>query len=489
MAAACCGLALQPASADVAWDGGAGTNNWLDVLNWDSDAAPSDATTIGTGAAVIIDDNASTIGNLLLSNNSSLEVKTGGVIKMQDPTVNAGSVLTISGGTVTYRRLGNIAGTLVMTAGSLNSQTNANASQLTEADISGGTWNLNLSPTNSIQFGANGSSNVTLSGSGVINSMGIIIAGDTVARLGNFTITGGTLSALAFQQQRGTIDLSGGSFSTTGDFVWTDTRVTSNPDSINRIFQITGGTGTVNIGGDFKPSVDGISGQRRFVLTAQNSGVTQENISTMHVTGTDSAGGEVKASLQGGILLANAAQYTLISAGTLSATPTYTGSALYNGAADGNDYKITLNTALKQGDLTLSGDHSPQSAAFSLAMAGYVDLDLESLADPKLLVRLDADAGTGSLDDLTTFLAQSGYSGVMLDSFGDYDISFTIDSAYFSGDTMYFGWDFTDFASGAGLMGIQVSGVPEPSALWLLSAAGFSVLLWRRRGGSIRAIS
>jgi hypothetical protein len=189
--------------------------------------------------------------------------------------------------------------------------------------------------------------------------------------------------------------------------------------------------------------------------------------------------------LQGGILLAKPTTYTLIQAGTLEGSLTYVGTALFNGGVNGNNYEITRNGALDIGDLSLSELDSPVSLSFSLISTAYIDLNLEGVmaSEPSLLVRLDADAGSSTLEDLVLYLAQSGYNDVKIDSVGNYDISFTIAHSFLSGSSMYLGWDFTDFADGAGLSGVQITAtvVPEPGSVWLLGGSGLALLIWRRR--------
>ncbi len=335
-----------------------------------------------------------------------------------------------------------------------------------------------MTGTGDAAFSRYGATNISVSGGVVSHNGGTMVLGHTVSgRKTNITVTGGALSAKALDFLTGTINVSGGSFAIATNFVLQDS------GSQARTLKVTGGKGSVSIGGNMTYTA-GPTFKREFVLTADNAGLAQENISKITVVGTDSAGGDVDVNLEGGILLANPTEYTLISAGTLSATPNYTGTGLYTGAADGNNYKITLDSSLTQGDLTIVAESAPVSESFDLTAVGYLNTDFSAIlgANTSLRVRLDVGTGAGSMEDLVTYLSNSGYSDFALESVGDYDIAFTVSNDYLSDGMMYFGWDLTDFANGAGLMGVEVTAVPEPNAIWLLSAAGFSLLLWRRRG-------
>ncbi len=477
------GFTPRSAFAVASWDGGAGTNIWSDSDNWSADAVPnnSGAVTIDTGASVLLNSNANVNSSLTLSNNSSLEVTTGGTLDLGssgDPTINAGSVLTVSGGTVKYRRWGILRGTLNITGGQMISATNDSSGAMKLVNLSGGTYTIQSTNLNLGFHGSTSSeSTVNISGSGVMTAKTVNMGEASAGYTSDLNLSGGSFTATKINQANGKITVSGGSFSTTNNYSWVGLRAPA-----TQVFEVKGGAGTIDIGGNF--ATTGNAGIRSFVMTAQNSGLTQENISKINVAGTDSAGGDVDVSLEGGILLAHPTEYTLISAGTLSATPNYTGTDLYTGAADGNDYKITLDSSLTQGDLTLTAESAPVSESFDLTGVGYLNTDLSAIlgANTSLRVRLDVGTGTGSMEDLLTYLSNSGYSDFALESVGDYDIAFTVSNDYLSDGMMYFGWDLTDFANGAGLMGVEVTAVPEPNAIWLLSAAGLSLLLWRRRG-------
>ena len=125
--------------------------------------------------------------------------------------------------------------------------------------------------------------------------------------------------------------------------------------------------------------------------------------------------------------------------------------------------------------------------SFGPASVGYADINLTSVFDDNstLLVRVAVNAGSKTVDDLVAYLSASGYSQFLVDPEGDYDLSFTINNNFLSDNTMYFGWDFLGFDAGAGVTGLQVTAVPEPTVIWLFSAAGFSILLWRRRNRTL----
>ncbi|MFK7971152.1 MAG: T9SS type A sorting domain-containing protein [Bacteroidia bacterium] len=75
---------FQLHAATVTWDGGAGTNNWTDAMNWDTDALPTASDDADLNGATVI----------LSANTTVQRVYAGG---SSDLTVNSGVTLTITG--------------------------------------------------------------------------------------------------------------------------------------------------------------------------------------------------------------------------------------------------------------------------------------------------------------------------------------------------------------------------------------------------------
>ncbi|HID39163.1 MAG TPA: hypothetical protein EYP36_06585, partial [Calditrichaeota bacterium] len=87
-------------SAVVSWDGGAGTSNWNDALNWSNDQVPTSAdnVTIGTGYSVqLIDGNDGNCLDLTIQNGASLTIGSKTLTAASFITVDAGGSLYLSG--------------------------------------------------------------------------------------------------------------------------------------------------------------------------------------------------------------------------------------------------------------------------------------------------------------------------------------------------------------------------------------------------------
>lgn len=104
-------------SAQVTWDGGAGTNNWGDANNWNPNGVPgaTQSVTIGNGATVVLNTNATvaalivgggTSGSLTLGNNNTDRTLTvSGSITVQPGAQlvtagNGGNVLIVGGSVI-----------------------------------------------------------------------------------------------------------------------------------------------------------------------------------------------------------------------------------------------------------------------------------------------------------------------------------------------------------------------------------------------------
>jgi hypothetical protein len=114
-------IAAQGQAVVRTWDGGGGAgNNWTNELNWSDDLAPlafyGETALIDSGATAVVNSNLSTVlpdggfpGGLTVSNNSKLQVNTGGVIGvvtgpdvMGAANFTSGGSLTISGASASF---------------------------------------------------------------------------------------------------------------------------------------------------------------------------------------------------------------------------------------------------------------------------------------------------------------------------------------------------------------------------------------------------
>ncbi|MCP4876393.1 MAG: filamentous hemagglutinin N-terminal domain-containing protein, partial [Gammaproteobacteria bacterium] len=93
-------LNLTVAAAAFFWDGGGALNNWFDPLNWSLDILPNPGTDVVlvNGDNVIFDGGAVTIASLTLNIGSSLNLTTGTLTNTGILTINAGASMAVSGG-------------------------------------------------------------------------------------------------------------------------------------------------------------------------------------------------------------------------------------------------------------------------------------------------------------------------------------------------------------------------------------------------------
>jgi len=111
----------QLTSTIKTWDGGAGTTNWGDALNWNPDGVPTSIHDIQLNGAYTIDVNVVAACNSILLNNSglilnvrlgsSLNVSTdlnisNGTLNVEDAFPTVGGSIIITGGTIGYTGAG-----------------------------------------------------------------------------------------------------------------------------------------------------------------------------------------------------------------------------------------------------------------------------------------------------------------------------------------------------------------------------------------------
>lgn len=151
------------------WDGGAGTHNWGDAANWNTDGVPTATDDVDlTGSDTININVAATTKNLLLDNTSLIL------------TTNAGNSLTVSGGLTLTNGTFNTAATFPAVSGAIN--------------VAGGTVGFIGSVPQTIP--AYNYNNLTSSSTGsrtFANSGTIGIAGIFTAGTNTYTTTGSTI--------------------------------------------------------------------------------------------------------------------------------------------------------------------------------------------------------------------------------------------------------------------------------------------------------
>ena len=75
-------FSIEELSAVATWDGGAGTNNWTDALNWDTNVVPSASdTVIITGSSVTVSyTGTSTVAKVFVESNAQLTIESGATL-------------------------------------------------------------------------------------------------------------------------------------------------------------------------------------------------------------------------------------------------------------------------------------------------------------------------------------------------------------------------------------------------------------------------
>jgi hypothetical protein len=178
--------------AGLSWDGGAGTNLWIDALNWSTDTLPTlaDEVTIGAVAGGIIISSGAQSANSLVC-DANLTISGGSLTLVVPSTINA--TLTIAGGTL------NAPTSLVVndyqqTAGTLNAPAVFALTSLSGINVAGGTISSSssvvaMTAVNNITVSVPFSANSFILGGGAWNQISATLPSFNVS---NFSIAGGT---------------------------------------------------------------------------------------------------------------------------------------------------------------------------------------------------------------------------------------------------------------------------------------------------------
>jgi hypothetical protein len=236
-------------SAQVTWDGGAGTNNWGDANNWNPNGVPGAAQSvlIGNGFNVVLNVNANvasltvgggTSGSLTLGNNNTNRTLTvSGNI-----TVQTGAQLVTAGN----------GGNVVITGGNV---------------INNGIFDLRIGgATADITF--NGTSNQSVSGPGTVTDLNLLtlnnsgVAGNNQLDIfpANFTAASGFLTLTrGILRMSGSYTFSNNFFNTAAPVIAANAGIwLNNPNvtvngqngntQLNGLLRITSGTYNIGIG-------------------------------------------------------------------------------------------------------------------------------------------------------------------------------------------------------------------------------------------------
>ena len=160
----------EMASNTKTWDGGAGTSNWGDAANWNTDGVPTSTNDVDLTGADTININVAAVANNLTLNNAGLTL-----------TVNSGNSLVVSGN-------------LTLTSGTLNT---ANSFPTVTGTINVASGTVGFTGSGAQAIPAYNYYNLTSSSTGgrTLASSGTIgIAGTFTPGTNTYTITGSTIS-------------------------------------------------------------------------------------------------------------------------------------------------------------------------------------------------------------------------------------------------------------------------------------------------------
>jgi CSLREA domain-containing protein len=178
------------------WDGGAGTSNWGDAANWNTDGVPTSIDDVNLTGANTININVAAVAHNLTLNNAGLTL-----------TINSGSSLAVAGGVTLTAGTFDMGTNTVSGAGSFTVSSGGNLIIGSTAGItsSGATGNVQVTGTRTFDTAANytyNGSSAQVTGNGlpatvnnltVNNSAGVSLSSaETVS--GTLTLTSGALS-------------------------------------------------------------------------------------------------------------------------------------------------------------------------------------------------------------------------------------------------------------------------------------------------------
>lgn len=338
--------------------------------------------------------------------------------------------------------------------------------------------------------------------------------------VGTYTMSGGTINATSYRAGAynpwwGGIQVGGnatgqGTFKQAGGTVSLDqTYLNLNGSATGHtgLYEITGGTLTGDTAGYPAVKFDGLGTFRvkgsQAVITTPNGGGFTDNApvgakgiaefrldnSANHISAMTSLSGgfarqaNLKASLDGGVLLAGASQFTLVRAkggyaswaGNWLSQPTGT-TGLWDTATVWEnsvcDTNISLAAVNNKGTLDATGT---LGASFAASHYGFVNLANVSTSQPLALL---VDVTGGTLSNFTSALDGAGISWATTATPG-YNLQLVLDPAVSGASN--FAWDFGTVDAGMSIDKVSLVAVPEPATLALLGAMSLVGLSMRKR--------
>lgn len=318
--------------ANMTWDGGAGTSNWGDANNWNTNVVPVASDNVDLTGANTININVAAVATNLLLNNAGLVL-----------TINSANSLDVSGALTLTSGTLNMGTNTISGAGSFTLGAGGNLGIGSTAGItsSGATGNVQVTGTRTFSTAANYTYNGTsaqVTGSGlpatvnnltINNSAGVTLTA-TVAVSSDLTVTAGTFDLGSFTTNRasagGTLTVSSGATLKIGG---------TNGFPTNYSTNTLGVTSTV----DYSGTAEAVGAQNYGHLTLSNSGAKTFAATTIGIAGTFTISGTATANMTansptvdyngGGSQTILAQTYYNLTASN-SGTKTLTGTAIVN---------------------------------------------------------------------------------------------------------------------------------------------------------------
>lgn len=385
---ACFFISLTQLSAQT-WDGGAGTNSWMDAANWTGDVLPTATSTVNIGNGVTVVVPSGTALAKVIANNGNLTVQSGATLTVTDSN-SGGFTFNNGGGSLTNEGIINVSAGASTLSGLLF--------QSGVSFLNNGTINLNNIGRRALTFTGGSATNngtINISNTGLNNSsLGdafLFNAGGTFTNTGTITMSG-SISANGFLNNSNTIInnsgsitivaasngiTAGGTFNNTGSGTVSfgtvggteiASGVTFNQSSSGTVTT----TGTINCAGTFKGN--GTGGVGAFA----NTSITAPGASPGCLTFSDSytTSGTVQVEINGTTPCSGYDQINVTGAATLSGTLTIT----WGGTPTVGTYTI-MTFGSRSGNFSTVTIPPVSGLQFSTA---YSSTDVKIIVEPKI---------------------------------------------------------------------------------------------------------
>ncbi len=260
------------------WDGGAGTNSWMDAANWSGDVLPTAASNVSIGSGVTVVIPSGTALAKIVGNNGHLTIESGATLTVTDSN-SGGHTFNNGSGSLTNNGTLNVSGGSGTLSGLLF--------QAGVSFLNNGTINLNNIGRRALTFtGGTATNNGTINISNTGQNTGFSSLGDGIF----FTTTAGTFV------NTGSIIMSS---ITANGILNSSNSIINNSGSITIVAALNGitGGGTFNNTGSGTVDFGTIGG----VEIAANVTFNQSSTGTVTTTGVINCSGTFKGNSTGSV--------------------------------------------------------------------------------------------------------------------------------------------------------------------------------------------